>query len=109
MTDPAIKVLDTYLRGLRKLVGLSEDVASLEAAVAAREADALGEILLQVRPLLPALARTVSVKEPWLPPSAPDTTWPEPAAVLVESFQQDQGVHGRVPRHGRRPLLTAEG
>jgi hypothetical protein len=109
MSEPAVQVLDTYLRALRKLAGLARDVSALEADVAGREADALREILRQVEPLLPVLVRPVSIKEPWLALGAADVTWREPAVLLVESFQQDQGLKGRVTRTGRLLLLIEGG
>lgn len=107
MSD-GVKVLDTFLKGLKKLAALSGEVEALQAEVAGREADALAAILAEVRPLLPRLVRPVVVKEPWLE-AGEGTTWREPAVLLAQSFQQDRGDGGKLVHTGSLLLLTADG
>lgn len=105
MSD-GVKVLDTFLKGLKKLAALAGEVEALQAEVAGREADALAAIVAEVRPLLPKLVRPVAVKEPW---QAAGETWREPAVLLGQSFQQDRADGGRLTHSGELLLLTADG
>lgn len=105
-----VKVLDTYLRGLRKLVGLAADIDELEREVASREAVALRELLAEVQPLLPHLVRPVSIREPWLVGrELSGGTWREKGVVLVQSFQQDRGDDGRIVHNGKMLVLAESG
>ncbi|MBX3465580.1 MAG: hypothetical protein KF878_01610 [Planctomycetes bacterium] len=109
MTSPpaALKVLDTFLRGLQRLSTLADDLASLEEEVAGHEAEALERVLEQVRPLLPRLARPVVVREPW---RADDTEAHRvEGVVLAQNFQQDRAAGGRISHRGDMLLLDAEG
>lgn len=110
MTPQApLKVLDTFLRGLKRLAGLVEELGALEQEVAGREAEALGEIIAHVKPLLPRLVRPVSVREPWLGPAPDDAEGRAHGLVLAQSFQQDRGANGRITHQGELLLLDPEG
>lgn len=109
-TTSGVKVLDTYLRGLKKLVALTADIDELEREVASREADALRELLAEVQPLLPHLARAVSLREPWLVGRGDaGPTWREKGIVLVQSFQQDRSDDGRISHTGAMLVLSESG
>ena len=112
-TTSGVKVLDTYLRGLKKLVGLAADIDELEREVASREADALRDLLAEVQPLLPHLVRPVSIREPWLvgrgEPAGVTGVWREKGVVLVQSFQQDRSDDGRISHNGSLLVLTESG
>jgi hypothetical protein len=109
-TTTSVKVLDTYLRGLKKLVGLAADIDELEREVASREAVALRDLLAEVQPLLPHLTRPVSIREPWLVGrETSGGTWREKGVVLVQSFQQDRSDEGRISHNGSLLVLTESG
>lgn len=103
-----IKVLDTYLRALKRLSNLRNEIDLLAEGVAEQEADALRHILAQLTPLLPSLVRPISIREPWLS-AEHERHYREEGLVLVRSFEQAQGDDGRVSHHARLVLLTAVG
>jgi hypothetical protein len=104
----SLKVLDTYLRGLKRLIGLAEEVDALEGDVSEREAGALRRILSHFAPLVPRLARPISIREPWLD-DGPEKAFREPGVLLINSFQQDQGPRGHVTHHAYQVVLLAGG
>lgn len=108
MSD-GVKVLDTFLKGLKKLAAVAGEVDALQDEVAGREADALAALVAEVRPLLPRLVKPVSVREPWHRGGGEGTTWREPAVLLGQSFQQDREDGGRLTHTGSLLLLTGDG
>ncbi len=105
----ALKVLDTFLRGLKRLSGLADELSQLDEEVAGREAEALERVLAQVRPLLPRLVRPVTIREPWLTTDAAEAPRREEGLVLSQSFQQDRADDGRITHHGDMLLLDGDG
>lgn len=105
----ALKVLDTFLRGLKRLSGLAGELAQLDEEVAGREADALERVLAQVRPLLPRLVRPVTIREPWHTTDAGEAPRREEGLVLSQSFQQDRADDGRISHRGDMLLLDRDG
>jgi len=108
-TQAPLKVFDTYLRALKRVVNLSNEVALLEEGVSVREAEALERILEHMAPLLPTLARPVSVREPWLEVHPEnDRAYRHEGLVVRRSFEQIQGNDGFVTHHGK-VLILVEG
>jgi hypothetical protein len=108
-TPPAIKTLDTFLRGLKRLAGLSEELAGLEEEVAGQEAAALEKVLEQVRPLLPRLTRQVTLREPWRAEGESGDVHRQEGVVLSQSFQQDRAPMGRISHRGDLLMLDPDG
>ncbi|RMG07277.1 MAG: hypothetical protein D6731_24170 [Planctomycetota bacterium] len=96
------KVLDTYLRALRRIGELAAEVRLLEEDVAAREVAALRKILAQLQPLLPTLAQPISVREPWSE-EAEEHHVAEFGLPVVRSFEETRG-HDGLLRHEERTL-----
>lgn len=106
----ALKVLDTFLRGLKRLTGLADELAQLDEEVAGREVEALERILEQVRPLLPRLVRPITIREPWGGAMGESgEVRREEGLVLSQSFQQDRADDGRITHRGDMLLLDREG
>lgn len=105
----ALKVLDTFLRGLKRLSGLADELAQLDDEVAGREAEALERVLEQVRPLLPRLVKPVLLREPWSGAADSPDARREEGLVLSQSFQQDRADDGRISHRGDMLLLDRDG
>ncbi len=110
MNDAATstRILDTYLRGIERLAAVAVEVEALEREVAGREAEALRALLDALRPLVPQLARPVSIREPWLG-SGVDRPFRERGVPVTQSFQQDREAGGRITHHGEVLLLLEDG